>query len=283
MSSNHSFRSRRVFSGGLSYVFLILIAVICLVPFLWMLTTSLKTKENIFVFPPQWFPSPIRWENFVEIFKVMPFETYFFNSTYIAIIVTAGTCLFGALAGYGFAKLEIPFKNVLFLLLLSSMMIPTEVTAIPLFYWMSKLSLVNTHIPLILTPMLGAGGMFAVFLFRQFFITIPDELDEAAKIDGCTPFKTFWRIMLPLSGPAMATVVIFTFLNAWNEFFEPLIYLNSSKLYTLPLALAMFTTEAGTEWHLLMAASVLASLPLLIVFFLAQRRFIEGLAMTGIK
>lgn len=267
----------------LNYTLLSLVTVLMLIPFFWMVTTSLKHQTKIFLFPPQWLPSPIVWENYIEVFTRQPFHLYFFNSAYIGILVTLGTCVFAALAGYAFAKLQFPFKNTIFLILLSSMMIPTEVTAIPLFQWMSALGLVNTHFPLIVPPMLGAYGMFGVFLLRQFFITIPSDLDEAAKIDGCTPWTTFVRIMFPLCVPALATLCIFVFLHSWNEFFEPLIYLSSSELYTLPLALSLFTDQSGTEWHLLMAASVLATLPLLIVFFLAQKKFIEGVAMTGIK
>jgi len=265
------------------YMLLISVSIVILMPFAWMVTTSLKHRTKIFLFPPQWIPEPIVWSNYVEVFTRQPFHLYFWNSAYIAVLVTAGTCIFAALAGYAFAKLSFPFKNAIFLILLSSMMIPTEVTAIPLFNWMSQLGLVNTHFPLIVPPMLGAGGMFGVFLLRQFFITVPNDLDESARIDGCTPWKTFWRIMLPLATPALATLCIFTFLNSWNEFFDPLIYLNSSKLFTLPLALSLFTDQSGTEWHLLMAASVLATLPLLIVFFIAQKKFIEGIAMTGLK
>ncbi|MFC4776582.1 carbohydrate ABC transporter permease [Paenibacillus sp. GCM10023252] len=259
------------------------VTLIMLAPFYWMVTTSLKPYSKVLQFPPQWWPQPIAWSNYVDLFKLQPFHLYMFNSLYIAVVVTVGTCIFAALAGYAFAKLQFPFKNTIFLILLSSMMIPTEVTAIPMFTWLGKLGLVDTHFPLIFPPMLGAGGMFGVFLCRQFFITIPNDLDEAAKIDGCTPWRTFYRIMLPLASPAMATLSIFTFLHSWNEFFEPLVYLSSSKLYTIPLALSLFTTESGTQWHLIMAASVVATLPLLTVFFFAQKKFIEGVAMTGMK
>ncbi|MFS0723404.1 carbohydrate ABC transporter permease [Paenibacillus sp. 1P07SE] len=280
MSNN---RAGRYMKHWPTYVMLSAVSLIILVPFYWMVTTSLKHQTKIFLFPPQWLPSPVVWHNYVEVFERQPFLLYFWNSAYIAVLVTGGTCLFAALAGYAFAKISFPLKNVIFLMLLSSMMIPTEVTAIPLFTWFSQLGLVNTHFPLIVPPMLGAGGMFGVFLLRQFFITVPGDLDEAAKIDGCTPWTTFWRIMLPLSAPALATLCIFTFLHSWNEFFEPLIYLNSSHLYTLPLSLSLFTDQSGTEWHLLMAASVLATLPLLLVFFVAQKKFIEGVTMTGVK
>jgi len=271
------------FRNASVYGLLTIVAAVILLPFFWMVTTSLKHQTKVFLFPPQWLPNPIEWSNYIEVFVRQPFHLYLFNSVYIAVLVTAGTCVFAALAGYAFAKIAFPFKHTIFLLLLSSMMIPTEVTAIPLFRWMSALGLVNTHFPLIVPPMLGAYGMLGVFLLRQFFITIPSDLDEAAKIDGCTPWSTFRSIMFPLCGPALATLCIFVFLHSWNEFFEPLIYLNSSDLYTLPLALSMFTDQSGTEWHLLMAASVIATVPLLLVFFFAQKRFIEGVAMTGLK
>jgi multiple sugar transport system permease protein len=265
------------------YLLLSVVSAFVLMPFIWMVLTSLKDYQNIFLYPPQWWPSPIAWSNYVDLFAKRPFHLYLYNSIYIAVLVTIGTCFFAALAGYAFAKLNFWMKNIIFLTLLSSMMIPTEATTIPLFIWMSKLGLVNTHFPLIVPTILGAGGMFGVFLMRQYFITIPRDLDEAAKIDGCSHWMTFWKIMLPLSAPSIATLSILTFLHSWNEFFEPLVYLNSSKLFTIPLALSLFTTEAGTEWHLVMAASVVSTVPLLAVFFAAQRKFIEGVAMTGIK
>jgi multiple sugar transport system permease protein len=268
---------------AIRYAVLMAVALTMLLPYIWMVLTSLKHFTNIFLYPPQWWPDPIAWDNYIELFVKRPFHLYLYNSIYIACLVTAGTCLFAAMAGYAFAKLSFPFKNTIFLILLSSMMIPTEATTIPLFVWMSKLGLVNTHFPLILPQMLGAGGMFGVFLMRQFFITVPVELAEAAKMDGCSYWGTFRTIMLPLAVPSLSTLSILTFLHSWNEFFEPLVYLNSSRLFTIPLALSLFTTEAGTEWHLIMAASVVSTLPLLIVFFAAQRKFIEGVAMTGIK
>ncbi len=265
------------------YLLLIAVSVVMLFPYVWMILTSLKDYANIFLYPPQWWPQPIAWDNYVELFAKRPFHLYLYNSIYIGIVATIGTCLFAAMAGYAFARLQFPFKNVIFLILLSSMMIPTEATTIPLFIWMSKLGLVDTHFPLIFPQMLGAGGMFGVFLMRQFFITVPKDLMEAAKIDGCGYWRIFYAVMMPLAFPMLSTLSVITFLHSWNEFFEPLVYLNSSRLFTVPLALSLFTTEAGTEWHLIMAASVVATFPLLAVFFAAQRKFIEGVAMTGIK
>lgn len=275
--------ARRVLGGALTYGTLSLLALVSLFPFWWMLTTSLKEPARIFVFPPQLWPSPIRWENYADVLRTQPFHVYYWNSLYIATLVTLGTCCLASLAGYGFARLRFPFRNALFVLLLSALMVPVEVTAVPNFILMRTFGLVNTHVPLILPPVLGASGVFGVFLMRQFFLTVPVELEEAAKLDGLTPFGTFWRIVLPLANAPLATLAIFTFLASWNEFFDPLIYLNSKPLYTLPLALALYTDEAGTAWHLLMAASVLATLPLIVIFFVAQRRFIEGIALTGLK
>jgi multiple sugar transport system permease protein len=266
------------------YLTLMLVSLLILFPFFWMITTALKEQTKIFMFPPQWWPHPMVWANFANVFKKQPeFPLYFWNSLYIAILVTVGTCIFAALAGYAFAKLHFKLRHVIFLILLTGMMIPTEVTAIPMFIWFTKLQLTDTHFPLIVPPMLGAGGMFGVFLLRQFYITVPGELDEAAKMDGCSPWTTFRRIMLPLSGPISATLAIFTFLHSWDNYFDPLIFISSNRLFTLPVGLKLFTDTAGTDWHLLMAASVMATVPLLLVFFFAQKRFIEGVALTGLK
>ena len=276
-------KARQISMQFVRYLVLIFVSLVILVPFLWMVTTSFKSFSKVLVFPPQWIPQPFVWQNYVELFQKTPFHLYFYNSLYIAVAVTAGTCLFGAMAGYAFAKINFPWKSTIFILLLSSMMIPTEVTSIPTFMLLSKIGLVNTHFPLIFPSMLGAGGMLGVFLCRQFYITIPKELDEAAKIDGCSLPRVFLTIMLPLSGPALSTLSIITLLHSWNEFFEPLVYLSSSRLFTIPLALSLFATDSGTEWHLIMAASVVSTAPLLLAFFIAQKRFIEGIATTGLK
>jgi multiple sugar transport system permease protein len=277
-------KSIQMLGNALTYVLLTIVSAIILMPFVWMLTTSLKDQTKIFLFPPQWIPSPIVWSNYSQVFKVQPlFITHYANSLYIAILVTVGTCIFGALAGFAFAKINFPFKNICFLILLSGMMIPNEVTIIPNFIWFSMIGLVNNHFPLIIPPMLGTGGIFGVFLLRQYYITIPKDLDEAAEMDGSTPWQTFWRIMVPMATPAFATLSIFTFLHSWEDFLDPLIYLSSSKLLTLPIAMKLFTDTAGTDWHLLMAASVMATVPLLLVFFFAQKKFIDGIATTGLK
>jgi len=274
----------RLARNAVWYAAMIAFSLLILVPFLWMLTTSLKAPSDIFLFPPEWIPNPWRWDNYASVFATQPlFLRHYANSLYIACLVTVGTCLVGSLAGYAFAKIEFPFRNALFLLLLSGMMIPGEVTIIPNFIWMSQLGLADTHVPLIVPHMLGIEGIFGVFLFRQFFLTVPKDTDEAAEIDGCSPWGTFCRIMLPLGAPCFATLAIFTFLNTWEDFLSPLIFVSSEELFTLPVAMKLFTDMAGTDWHLLMAASVMATVPLLAVFFVAQRKFIEGVAMTGLK
>lgn len=265
------------------FAVLSLVSVFMLIPFLWMLSTSLKEPAKVFVFPPELIPSPVRFENYLEVLRTTPFHLFYFNSFYIAVLVTAGTVLFSSLAGYSFGKIPFKGRNVVFLLLLSTMMIPNEVTAIPMFLFMRELGLINTHVPLIILPIFAAGGVFGVFVMRQFFLGVPKELEEAAMIDGCSRFRIYWNIMLPLAKPAIATLTIFTFLTSWNDFFDPLIFLSARKLMTLPLALSLFTDEAGTAWHLLMSASVMATLPLLLVFFFAQKQFIEGVSMTGLK
>ncbi|KIL38934.1 sugar ABC transporter ATP-binding protein [Gordoniibacillus kamchatkensis] len=276
-------KSRISIGTALHYLVLAAVSVLMLVPFLWMVSTSLKEPAKIFVFPPEFIPSPVRWANYAEVLKTTPFHIFYFNSVYIAVLVTVGTCFFASLAGYSFARIPFAGRNVVFLLLLSTMMIPTEATSIPMFLFMRTIGLVNTHVPLIVLPIFGAGGIFGVFVMRQFFIAMPKDLEEAAMIDGCSRLRTFFDVMLPMAKPALASLTIFTFLTCWNDFFDPLIFINDRLLMTLPLALSLFTDEAGTAWHLLMSASVMATVPLLLVFFLAQKQFIEGVAMTGLK
>ncbi|WP_134682842.1 carbohydrate ABC transporter permease [Brevibacillus migulae] len=268
---------------GFYYAVLAAVSLLMLVPFLWMLSTSLKEPAKIFVFPPEFFPSSIRIENYTEVLENTPFHLFYWNSLYIAVLVTIGTIFFASLAGYAFARIPFKGRNLVFLILLSTMMIPNEVTSIPMFLFMRMLGFINTHVPLIVLPIFGAGGIFGIFVMRQFFLAIPKELEEAAMIDGCSRWRIYWSIMLPLARPAIATLTIFTFLTSWNDFYDPLIFLNDRELMTLPLALSLFTDEAGTAWHHLMSASVMATLPLLIVFFFAQKQFIEGVSMTGMK
>ncbi|QTH44176.1 carbohydrate ABC transporter permease [Cohnella sp. LGH] len=259
------------------------ISLVMMVPFIWMISTSFKEPNEVFKYPPQLIPSTFRFENYADVFKLIPFEWFYFNSVYIAALVVGGTVLFASLAGYAFARIPFTGRNAVFLVLLSAMMIPHEVTAIPMFLFMREIGWIDTHLPLILLPIFGAGGVFGIFVMRQFFITVPKELEEAAMIDGCSRLRIYARIMLPIAKPGLATLTIFTFVTNWNEFFDPLIFINTRSLMTLPLGLSLFTDEVGTAWHHLMSATVMATVPLLIIFFLAQRQFIEGVAMTGLK
>ncbi|MEK8126442.1 carbohydrate ABC transporter permease [Paenibacillus filicis] len=275
-------RSNRL-GASVQYALLTAVSAVMLMPFLWMVSTSLKEPAKVFVFPPQFIPSPVRWSNYSEVLQSIPFHLFYWNSVYIAALVTLGTIFFASLAGYAFARIPFWGRGVVFLLLLSTMMIPNEVIAIPMFLFMREIGLINTHVPLILLPIFGAGGVFGVFVMRQFFIGIPKELEEAAMVDGYSRSQIYAKIMMPLAKPAIATLVIFTFLASWNDFFDPLIYISDRALMTLPLALSLFTDESGTAWHHLMSASVMATLPLLIIFFFAQKQFIEGVSMTGLK
>jgi multiple sugar transport system permease protein len=283
MKATPNIGARKALSAFGVYAALSAISLVMLVPFLWMLSTSFKEPQAIFTYPPQLLPSTFKWENYLDVFSLIPFERFYFNSVYISLVVVVGTVFFASLAGYAFAKIPFWGRNVVFLVLLSAMMIPHEVTAIPMFLFMRDLNWIDTHLPLILLPIFGAGGVFGIFVMRQFFITVPTELEEAAMIDGCNRFRIYWQIMLPIAKPGMATLTIFTFVTVWNEFFDPLIFINTRELMTLPLGLSLFTDEVGTSWHYLMSATVMATVPLLLVFFMAQKRFIEGVAMTGLK
>lgn len=264
----------------LKYFVLLIITIFMLGPLIWMIFTSLKEPARTFT---QFFPSPIRWENYLEVLSNLTFLKQYFNSIYISIIVTVLVLLFSSMAGYAFARIKFKGRNIIFILFLSVMMIPAEVTIIPLFIFMRDLNLINTHVPLILLPTFGVSGAFGVFLMRQFFLAIPKELEEAAVMDGCSKLTIYWRIMLPLSVPALSTLTIFTFLANWDEFLYPLIFINSRELMTLPVGLSLFTDESGTAWNHLMSATTLATIPLLIVFFFAQKKFIEGMTAGSIK
>lgn len=265
------------------YIIMGIVSILVVLPYLWMIATSLKTPSKIFVTPPQWIPNPVRWENYVEVFQQNNYALYLWNSLKVSGLTTLGTVIVAAMAGYALAKIKFPGNNFFFLLFLSAMMLPVEVISIPTFLGLAQIKLTNSHFALIVPQIFGMGGAFGIFMMRQFFITVPGELIEAAKIDGCSNTRTFVKIILPMASSSMASLVIYTFFTTWNDFFLPLIYLPDSKLYTSTLALSLFADEVGVPWNLVMAASVISTLPLLIVFFCAQKKFIESLAMSGIK
>lgn len=274
-------RRKRTSSGQvIKYVVIIIVSLMMVLPFVWMLSASLKAETEIFGFPIKWIPESFRWDNYSEVWTSVPFHLYYLNTIKIAVITTILVIMNSSLAGYAFAKIKFPESNRVFFIYVATMMIPYQVMMIPQFMLMNKLELVNSHWALII---LGTFNPFGVFLFRQFFLSIPDELLEAARIDGLSEFGIYWRIIMPLSRPAIASLVIFSFMHSWNDFLGPLIYLTSDRLYTLQLGIQHFITEYNTEYALLMAAAVSAIVPTILVYFLAQDHFIKGVASTGIK
>lgn len=261
---------------------------VLLVPFVfptwWMVTSSVKPVSQIFAFPPDILPRAFDFSSYADVFKLQPFALQYWNSAYIAAIVTVGTMAVASLAGYAFARIRFPGANLLFMIVLVGLLIPSEVTLVPLFQMFLKWGMINTHWPLVLVPIFGAPAVFATFVMRQFFISLPVELEEAARVDGLGRFKIFWTIALPLARPALAAVAIFTFLGSWNLYLEPIVFLSSPQNFTLPQALTQFTdVYGGPMWNIQLAAATLTALPVLIVFIVAQRQFIEGLAHTGLK
>ena len=258
-------------------------AIFMMLPFFWMLSAAVKRREDIFVLPPVWIPENILWQNFVDVWTQVPMAQAYVNSLKIAGVVTVATLLTSSLAAYAFAKIEFPGKRVSFATLMATIMIPSQATLIPVFILMSRVGWIDTHWPLIVPPSLT--NAFGVFLLRQFFMGVPNDLIDAARIDGANPFQIYLRVAIPIVRPALMALAIFTFLNNWNAFLTPLIYINSQELWTVPLLISNFQDAYGveTEWGLLMAASSLALVPVLIVYIFAQRYFIEGAALTGLK
>lgn len=265
---------------SLKYIIIIAMSVLMILPFIWMISSSFKPEAEIFGFPIQWIPETFRYENYVEVWTSVPFHLYYLNTLKIAVITTIVLIFTSSLAGFAFAKIKFPERDKLFFVYIATMMIPYQVMMIPQFMIMKELGLINSHWALII---LGAFNPFGVFLFRQFFLSIPDELLEAARIDGLNEFGIYFKIMLPLSKPAIATLVIFSFMHTWNDFLGPLIYLTSDHLYTLQLGMQHFITTYNTEYSLLMAAAVSAVIPTIIVYFMAQDHFQEGIATSGVK
>ena len=263
-----------------AHLVLLLGAITMLVPFIWMLSSSVKSLGEVFVFPPTLFGEKIVWENYTKISSRFDYLAYFLNSVKVSAWVVIFQVFTSATAGYVFAKLNFKGRDRIFTLYLATMMIPFHVTVITNFLQMSIYGLVNTLWSLMLPASVSA---FGTFLMRQFFVTVPNELIEAAKIDGCNPFKTFLQICFPMAKPTIATLSIFCFMNVWNDYFTPLIYINDSRKYTLPLGLASMKGMYSTDWPVLMASSVISVLPVLIAFLFAQDAFVKGVMMTGMK
>ena len=283
-SSTRPWRSRS-HNRTLSTIFVHTMCIIggasFILPFLWMVSTSLKPDTQIFVWPPKWVPNPLQWVNYPRALNYIPFFHYYKNTLVICALSIVGVNLSCTLGAYSFSRIKWIGRDLLFYAYLSTMMLPYQVTMIPLFIVFKRLGWVGTNLPLIVPTFFGSA--FYIFLLRQFFMTIPQELSDSARIDGCTEFGIFWRIILPLARPALATITLFTFLNAYQDFMGPLIYLSEPYQYTISLGLQEFRTQFGAEWQMLMAASTVAILPIIVLFFLVQRTFIQGITLTGIK
>ncbi|WHY86027.1 carbohydrate ABC transporter permease [Neobacillus novalis] len=264
-----------------AHICLLIASAFFLIPFIWMVSTSLKPIEQVFTFPPEWIPKPFRWDNYSKAIEYIPFWTYLSNTAIITILSTLGVVLTCPLVAYSFAKLKWRGRNVLFALTLAVMMIPGQVTMIPLFLLFNKLGWVGTPYPLIIPQFFGVP--FYIFLLRQFFLGLPDSLREAAKMDGASELRVYWQIMLPLAKPAVMAVGLFQLMASWTDFLGPLLYLTNQESYTLSLALQQFQNKQGSEWSLMMAVSTLLTLPIIILFFFLQKTFIKGITFSGIK
>ena len=287
-------------------VLLVLGGVSMMLPMVWMLSTSFKALNDIFAVPPIWIPNPLHFENYPNAWNIVDpqtgrvmfgddswnffgftiqgvnFTTYLVNTLFISILACVGATFSSALVAFAFARLRFPGREFLWYICLATMMVPAQVTMIPQFVFFKTLGWYDTFWPLIVPAWLG-GGAFNIFLMRQFFMTIPYEMDEAAKIDGCSNFGVFWRILLPLCKPALTTVTVFAFVYNWNDFLNPLIYLDSNNKKTLALGLTNFVSLYGQDYHLLMAASLIITIPIALMFLVLQRYFIQGIATTGLK
>jgi multiple sugar transport system permease protein len=278
----------RGFIAVVRHVILIGVTIAFMLPFYWMAISAFKPNEMVFSQPVQWWPNPVRWQNFWEAaaYPGFPFLRFLWNSTFYASGVTLGTVISCAAVGYGFARLRFPGRDLLFTVTVSTLMIPAIVTFIPIFLLFKALGVLGSYTPLILPSFFGYsffGSAFFIFMMRQFFLGVPTDLADAARVDGAGEFRIFWQIMLPLVRPALIVMAVFTFLWTWHEFFAPLVYLSNQNLYPLSLGLFAFRAQRTTEWGLMMAGATMTTLPLVILFFFAQRYFLEGIRFTGLK
>jgi len=271
---------------GALYALAIATSLLFTAPFYWTIASSLKDPTEIFLFPPTWVPAVPKWDNYAEVWRRVPFGTFTLNTLTIALLSVLGTLLTSSLVAYSFARFRYPGRDAFFMLTLSTMMLPYEVTLIPQYLLFNRLGWLDSFLPLIVPYWFG-GNAFSIFLMRQFFMTIPRDLDDAARIDGASFLRIFWNVLLPLSGPILATLAVIGFIAHWNDFLGPLIYLDSRTNFTVALGLRYFQNAAGLGGdpmeHLLMAASVTFTLPCILIFFLAQRYFVRGIVLSGVK
>ncbi|MBS4178474.1 carbohydrate ABC transporter permease [Bacillus sp. FJAT-49731] len=277
----HTVKKKIKFSTLLVHLLIIIGSMIMIFPFLWSISSSLKDISQIFIVPPEFIPKPFVWSNYPASLQAMPFGLAYWNSFYITVLVVGVQLFTASMAAYAFAKIRFRGSNFLFIFFLATMMIPKQVTMIPTFMIMDWIGWLDTHLTLIVPGALF--NAFAVFLLRQFIMGIPNELEEAAVMDGAGPLRVYWSVILPLVKPALAAVGIFIFMGSWNNFLEPLIYLSTPELFTVPLLLNYFKGLYVTDWALMMAGSTISIIPVLIIYIIAQKHIIEGVALTGIK
>jgi multiple sugar transport system permease protein len=297
--TRHTGPRRSLTSRLLIIVLLVVMAIVILMPLFWLVTSSLKTETQIFAYPPEWIPNPVRWENYPEALTLQPFGSYLKNTLIIVTFNVIAVVLSSSLCAYGFARLRFWGRDFWFGVVMATLFLPYAITIVPSFIIFSKLPVpqidfpllgitsqsrnwVNTFLPLVIPPFFG-GGAFNIFLLRQFFRTIPEELADAARIDGASEFGIYWRIMLPLSKPALITVALFTFLGAWNDLLGPLIYLRKPELFTVAVGLSSYRGILDVSWHYQLAASTAMIVPVVILFFFAQRYFIGGVVLSGLR
>lgn len=266
----------------LTLFLLVFFAVVMITPFIWLLSSSLKTQINIFQYPPQLIPDPVVPQNYTNALTYKPFGLYFRNTLLVAGLNVIAVVFTSSFCAYGFARIRFPGRDFWFGIVMATLFLPYAILLVPSFIIFSRLGWVDTFLPLVVPPFFG-GGAFNIFLMRQFFRTIPEEIADAARIDGCSEFGVYWRIMLPLSKPALVTIAIFTFLFAWNDLIGPLTYLRSPDNFTIAVGLSSFRSQTDISWDLQLAASSAVTLPVIVLFFLAQRYFIQGVVMTGLK
>jgi multiple sugar transport system permease protein len=278
---SQSVSARSAVRDALTYTILILLGLIFTLPLLWMVTTSLKEQGQVFQVPPVWIPDPFRWDNYPEAVRRAPLWLWLYNTATITVLATIGTVITSSMVGFGFARLRFPGRDVLFVLLLSTMMLPPVVTLVPKFIMFRTIGWNDTFYPLIVPSFFGVSA-FNIFLIRQYYLTIPLDLDEAARIDGASNWRVWWNVLVPISMPVLVAVAIFSFVQHWNEFLDPLVFLHSEQMKTLSLGLRAFINPNDASWHITMAASMWLIVPMIVIFFIGQRHFIQGAAMSGI-
>lgn len=275
-------RTGRLIASLVKYLLLVFFAGFFVLPWVWMISTSLKNPDELAVYPIIWIPDPIRWDNYLEAFRRAEFPRFLLNTVLVAFPSVLGAVVSNALVAYGFARVRWPGRDLLFSLVLATLILPGFVTFIPLYLIFKQLNWINSYLPLVVPTWFG--NPFFVFLLRQFFMTLPEELADAARVDGASEFRIFSQIILPLSRPALAVVALFQFIGSWNDYFGPLIYINDKALYTISLGIANMRASYGfSNFAWIMAATCMSVLPIIILFFFAQRTFIEGIALTGLK